>query len=79
MQNRLPPKGVPFAIIFYADKTKLSSMGTKKGYPVYVRCANLPSHIRNGEGRGGGRLVGWLPIVSKFLSSSSSIFIVPNT
>jgi hypothetical protein len=29
-----------------------------------VRCANLPVHIRNGEGIGGGRVVGWLPIVS---------------
>ncbi|KAF6755026.1 hypothetical protein DFP72DRAFT_1068157 [Ephemerocybe angulata] len=63
IMDKLPDKGSPFAIIFYADKTKLSSMGTRKGYPVYVCCANLPAHIRNGEGIGGRILVGWLPIV----------------
>ncbi|KAJ2932117.1 hypothetical protein H1R20_g4995, partial [Candolleomyces eurysporus] len=63
VQSKLPPGAAPFMIILYADKTKLSSMGTKKGYPVYVRCANLPSHIRNGEGLGGGQMIGWLPII----------------
>jgi hypothetical protein len=69
-QGLLPQRdgkpAVPFCIIFYADKTKLSTMGTKKGYPVYVRCANLPAHIRNGEGLGGGMMVGLLPIVSTY-------------
>ncbi|KAF6743705.1 hypothetical protein DFP72DRAFT_113420 [Ephemerocybe angulata] len=64
IQGEFPKENAaPFAIILYADKTKLSTMGGKKGYPVYVRCANLPSHIRNGEGLGGGRMIGWLPIV----------------
>lgn len=36
------------------------------GYFVIVRCANLPHWIRNGEGVGGGRVVGWIPIVSIF-------------
>ncbi|KAG2074347.1 hypothetical protein BDR04DRAFT_976913, partial [Suillus decipiens] len=66
IQSSLPPDidgAVPFCFILYADKTKLSSHGTVKGYPVVVRCANLPVHIRNGEGFGGGRIVGWLPIV----------------
>ncbi|KAG2123498.1 hypothetical protein BD769DRAFT_1628911 [Suillus cothurnatus] len=49
----------------YADKTRLSSHGTVKGYPVVVRCANLPVGIRNGEGIGGGRVIGLLPIVSE--------------
>jgi hypothetical protein len=40
----------------------LSSFGTAKGYPVMARILNLPSKIRNGEGFGGGRVVGWLPI-----------------
>lgn len=31
---------------------------------MLVRCANLPVTIRNGEGVGGARLIGWLPIVS---------------
>ncbi|KAF8968588.1 hypothetical protein BDZ97DRAFT_1902889 [Flammula alnicola] len=61
-QSTLPVGALPFCIILYADKTRLSSFGTEKGYPVLVRCANLPVHIRNGEGVGGGRLIGWLPI-----------------
>ena len=28
-----------------------------------ARLANLPTDIRNGEGIGGSRVVGWLPIV----------------
>jgi hypothetical protein len=50
--------------ILYADKTRLSSFGTEKGYPVMARIANLPVDILNGEGIGGGQVVGWLPIVS---------------
>ncbi|KAG1840434.1 hypothetical protein F4604DRAFT_1598869, partial [Suillus subluteus] len=38
---------VPLCFILYADKTRLSSHGTVKGYPRF----------------GGGRVVGWLPIV----------------
>ncbi|KAH9161604.1 hypothetical protein EDB89DRAFT_2080510 [Lactarius sanguifluus] len=33
--------------------------------PVVARCANLPTTIRNGNGFGGGRVVGWLPIVKE--------------
>lgn len=33
-----------------------------------ARCANLPVNVRNGEGAGGGILVGWLPIASLFIS-----------
>ncbi|KAG2140569.1 hypothetical protein DEU56DRAFT_870910 [Suillus clintonianus] len=59
IQSRLPPdlNAAPFCFILYADKTRLSSHGTVKGYPVMVRCANLPIDIRNGEGIGGGRVV----------------------
>jgi hypothetical protein len=61
----LPPNGKPFGFILYADKTKLSSFGTAKGYPIFARLANLPGDIRNNNGGiGGGRLVGWLPVVS---------------
>ena len=35
---------------------------TVKGYPVVIRCANLPAEIRNGDGVGGGRVIGWLPV-----------------
>ncbi|KIJ59110.1 hypothetical protein HYDPIDRAFT_177922 [Hydnomerulius pinastri MD-312] len=64
-QSQLPDveNPVPFSLILYADKTRLSSHGTAKGYPVVVRCANLPVEIWNGEGIGGGCVVGWLPIV----------------
>ncbi|KAG2355123.1 hypothetical protein BDR07DRAFT_1453876 [Suillus spraguei] len=62
-QSSLPKdEGKPFAFIIYADKAKLSSFGHQKAYPVIARCANLPVGIRNGEGFGGGHLVGWLPI-----------------
>lgn len=64
-QSSLPEGASPLCIILYADKTHLSSFGTQKGYPVLARCANLPTDIRNGEGQGGGILVGWLPIVSQ--------------
>ncbi|KAJ3509806.1 hypothetical protein NMY22_g16171 [Coprinellus aureogranulatus] len=49
---------------------ELSSMGTQKGYPVYVRCANLPIELRNGDGPAGGRLVGLLPIVPEEAAES---------
>ncbi|KAG1768464.1 hypothetical protein EV702DRAFT_1181984 [Suillus placidus] len=59
IQSRLPQNldAAPFCFILYADKTRLSSHGTVKGYPVVAHCANLPVHIRNGEGIGGGRVV----------------------
>ena len=50
-------------LIVYVDKSKLSTFGTKKAYPVVARCANLPVELQNGIGLGGGRVVGWLPIV----------------
>jgi hypothetical protein len=62
----LSKDGKPFCFIIYADKTELSSFGSIKGYPVIARCANLPSHIRNGNGIGGGQVIGWLPIVCDF-------------
>ncbi|KAF9464619.1 hypothetical protein BDZ94DRAFT_1353444 [Collybia nuda] len=66
IQSTLPEenehaKVLPF--IIYADKTKLSSFGTAKGYPIVARLGNLPVEIRNTDGHGGGRVVGWLPIV----------------
>lgn len=60
----IPEGGKPFGFIIYADKTKLSSFGSSKGYPVFARLANLPEPFRNSRGYAGGRLVGWLPIVS---------------
>ncbi|KAG1738384.1 uncharacterized protein EDB91DRAFT_1237752 [Suillus paluster] len=53
-QSQLPPDAKPLAFILYADKMKLSSFGT-----------NLPTDIRNGQGMGGGYIVGWLPVVKE--------------
>ncbi|KAG2111909.1 uncharacterized protein F5147DRAFT_744606 [Suillus discolor] len=36
IQSQLPPGAKPLAYILYADKTKLSSFGTAKGYLVYA-------------------------------------------
>ncbi|KAK0467480.1 hypothetical protein IW261DRAFT_1680440 [Armillaria novae-zelandiae] len=36
-----------------------------QGYPVIVSLGNLPSHICNGQGVGGGRIIGWLPIIKE--------------
>ena len=60
----MPEDGSPLMYVLYADKTRLSSFGTQKGYPIIARIANLPSDIRNGEEYGGGQVVGFLPIVS---------------
>ncbi|KAG1879750.1 hypothetical protein F4604DRAFT_1922961 [Suillus subluteus] len=65
VQSQLPPGGKPLAFILYADKTRLSSFGTARGYPVVARLANLPTDIHNGQGVGGGYVVGWLPIVKE--------------
>jgi hypothetical protein len=54
MQSQIPPEAKPLAFILYADKSKLSSFGHKKGYPVIAWLANLPVAIRNRNGVGGG-------------------------
>ena len=59
----MPSGGKPLGIILFADKSKLSSFGTQKGYPVIARIANLDVGVRNGIGPGGGQVVGFLPIV----------------
>ncbi|KAG1850262.1 hypothetical protein C8R48DRAFT_778238 [Suillus tomentosus] len=65
IQSQLPEGAKPLAFILYTNKTKLSSFGTARGYPVVARLANLPTDICNGEGIGGGYIVGWLPIVKE--------------
>ncbi|KAG1793231.1 hypothetical protein EV424DRAFT_1475677 [Suillus variegatus] len=64
-QSRLPQDAKLLAFILYADKAKLSSFRTAKGYPIIVRIANLPVEIRNSTGVGGRQVVGWLPIVKE--------------
>ncbi|KAK7682341.1 hypothetical protein QCA50_014546 [Cerrena zonata] len=65
MQTTLPPNGKPVCYILYIDKSRLSSFGTAKAYPVIARLANLRTKIRNGRGIGRGQFVGWFPIVSE--------------
>ncbi|KIN98821.1 hypothetical protein M404DRAFT_966485 [Pisolithus tinctorius Marx 270] len=65
VQSDLPSDGKVLAFVLYADKAKLSSFGRQKGYPVVAWIANLPTWICNGEGLGGGRVVGWLLIVKE--------------
>ncbi|KAL0059534.1 hypothetical protein AAF712_013710 [Marasmius tenuissimus] len=64
IQSSLPPGGKPLCYIIYSDKSKLSSFGTAKGYPVVARIANIDTHIRNSNVHfGGGRVVGWLDTI----------------
>ncbi|KAJ3555276.1 hypothetical protein NP233_g12248 [Leucocoprinus birnbaumii] len=63
IQSELPAGGHFLGFILYADKTRLSPFGTQMGYPIMARLANLPVHIRNGNGHGGSYVVGWLPII----------------
>ncbi|KAG2050505.1 hypothetical protein BDR06DRAFT_1064545 [Suillus hirtellus] len=65
IQSQLPPGGKPLAFILYVDKTRLSSFGTARGYPVVVCLANLPADIHNGQGVGSSYVVGWLLIVKE--------------
>ncbi|KAJ6520588.1 hypothetical protein DFH09DRAFT_1193954 [Mycena vulgaris] len=64
-QSKIPKgrdiKTCPY--IIYADKAKLSSFGTQKGYPIVARLANLVVSLRNSSDWGGGQIVGWLPVV----------------
>ncbi|KAF8259368.1 hypothetical protein EI94DRAFT_1707170 [Lactarius quietus] len=65
VQSQIPKDGKPLCLILYADKTRLSSFRTVQGYPIVARCANLPASIQNGNGVGGGCVIGWLPIMKE--------------
>ncbi|KAH9958180.1 hypothetical protein BJV74DRAFT_800037 [Russula compacta] len=62
---QIPDGGHVLALILYANKMKLSSFGTAKGYPIVTRCVNLLTEIRNGDGFSGGCIIGWLPVVAE--------------
>ncbi|GJF00192.1 hypothetical protein PsYK624_164720 [Phanerochaete sordida] len=61
VQSQIPEDGTPLGIYIYADKNKLSTFGTQKGYPVVMRITNLDADVRHGVGLGGGHVVGFLP------------------
>ncbi|KAJ7059280.1 hypothetical protein C8F01DRAFT_1220265 [Mycena amicta] len=66
LQSGLPDEHAKLCpYILYADKAKLSSFGTQKGYPIIARLANMTIGIRNTTKWGGGAVVGWLPIVAE--------------
>lgn len=65
-QDKLPKGATPLCFSLYADKDRLSTFGTKKGYPVVARLAQLDEHVRNGTGLGGGTIVGTLVVVLYF-------------
>ncbi|KAI0029063.1 hypothetical protein K488DRAFT_57253, partial [Vararia minispora EC-137] len=54
IQSKLPAGGHLLCYLLYADKTKLSTFGTQKGYPVVARILNLPIELRNGNTFGSG-------------------------
>lgn len=74
MQSKIADDEKPLGIYLYADKNKLSSFGTQQGYPVVLRITNMQSHIRNGEGHGGGIVVGFLPIVRMLLVWKNQLY-----
>lgn len=66
IQEKLPKGTVPLFFLLYADESNMGSFGDDKGYPVIARCLNLPWFIRNSNGTGGGRIIGWLPVVCPY-------------
>lgn len=53
----------PLLFIVSADKSKLSTFGTQKGYAVVAKVGNIPVAIRNGICFGGSQIVGLNPVV----------------
>ncbi|KAK6984340.1 hypothetical protein R3P38DRAFT_3332873 [Favolaschia claudopus] len=72
IQSKLPdnPDAKPCPFILYADKSKLSSFGTQKAYPIIARLANVVVGIRNSDEWGGGQVVGELPVVQEDTAES---------
>ncbi|KAI0700953.1 hypothetical protein BC835DRAFT_1265604, partial [Cytidiella melzeri] len=62
--SKIRGDGKPLAIILWADTSVLSTFGTQKGHYIVARLGNLPMWVRNGKSLGGGRVVGFVPIVS---------------
>ncbi|KAF8257319.1 hypothetical protein EI94DRAFT_1709249 [Lactarius quietus] len=71
LQSQIPTSGNPLCFILNPAKTQLSSFRMAQGYPVVAHCANLPTSIQNGNGFGGGHIVGWLPIVKEDLKETN--------
>ncbi|KAK0498844.1 hypothetical protein EDD18DRAFT_1103311 [Armillaria luteobubalina] len=76
LQMVLPGGAKVLCYIIYADKTRLSSFGTAQAYPVVARCGNLPVKIQNGNGIGGGHVVGWLPVIKEDTKFRKKVYYV---
>ncbi|KAK0493804.1 hypothetical protein EDD18DRAFT_1107781 [Armillaria luteobubalina] len=76
LQTKLPKGGKVLYYIIYADKMRLSSFGTAQGYPVIAHLGNLKASIRNGNGVGGGRVVGWLPVIKENAKLKGKVYYV---
>jgi hypothetical protein len=61
------PKTNPIIVMAYADSTQLSSFGNVSIWAVYIALGNLPHRVRGSHGKGGYKLVAYLPKVSSSL------------
>lgn len=57
-------------LILYSDATSITRFKNKSFHPVVLRLASMSRSIRNGYERGGGVLIGHIPLVP-FLSTKS--------
>ncbi|KAJ7443500.1 hypothetical protein B0H11DRAFT_2091370 [Mycena galericulata] len=73
IQSKIPdsPDHKLCPYIIYADKAKLSSFASQKGYPIIARLANMVVSLRNSSEWGGGQIVGWLPVVEEDQAEAS--------
>ncbi|KAK0484117.1 hypothetical protein EDD18DRAFT_1361964 [Armillaria luteobubalina] len=76
LQTALPGGAKVFCFIIYADKTRLSSFSTAQAYPVVTCCGNLPIEIQNGNSVGGGRVVGWLPVIKEEAKFKKKVYYI---
>lgn len=62
-KTSMGPGIIPIIIPVYSDATQLSAYGTNHLWPIYFWVMNLPYEIRSCMGKGGAKLVGYLPDV----------------
>ena len=75
-QDNLGSKGILAPLSFYANSTNILSFNGKKFHPVIACFAPIPSYIHNVFGHGGGTLIGYIPLVSRFFNTKHNIKIM---
>ncbi|KAF8593698.1 hypothetical protein BDV93DRAFT_584062 [Ceratobasidium sp. AG-I] len=60
IQSSIGPEGVVLYIYLSMDETKVSTIGQKKLWPVYLWLGNVPASKRRGSGPGGAELLCYL-------------------